>query len=341
MEVGDRVFPTDRGGPQSVVERGVPGVKARAMRLRPLHRIRRLERGVHHVALAAAEAPLERIGVTAERVDVAHGGALRPGLPEHVGVAGIETLDGGALVARRVGRNEVVPQAEHEDVPVERGPVLLSDDKHPVLRRQRMRAPAGNEELVVENPVVLVGDLLEDDVLVFGLRHHHQVLQGVVQVPAIVHVHVGRAAVPALGRHVGHRLQLDRQLGHFPGLDLDFLPHRPELETPDDVHRQGAGGNFHPKLARVMEHRIIHAAGPRIGVRRGVELAVGRGQVHPRAGDFTRARDRGPDREHAHGALPAPVGDVDGDLLAAVGLEQRQLGEPFPVRDVGDPLPIR
>ena len=60
----------------------------------------------------------------------------------------------------------MVPQAEHEHVPVKRWPVLLANDKHTVLRRQRMRAPAGNEVLVVENPVVLVGDLLQHDVLV-------------------------------------------------------------------------------------------------------------------------------------------------------------------------------
>ncbi len=101
----------------------------------------------------------------------------------------------------------MIAQAEHEHVAPEGRPVLLADHEHHVLARERVRAAAGHEKLIVENAVVLVGDLLEHDVLVFGRGHHHQVLERVVQVSAVVHVHVRGAAVPSLRRHVGHPLQ--------------------------------------------------------------------------------------------------------------------------------------
>ena len=36
-----------------------------------------------------------------------------------------------------------------------------------------MCTTAGNENVMVQNAIVFVGDLLIDDVLVLGVRHHH------------------------------------------------------------------------------------------------------------------------------------------------------------------------
>ena len=116
----------------------------------------------------------------------------------------------------------MVAHAEHEDVAPERRTILLPDDEQHVLARERVRAAAGHEELMVEDAVVFVRDLLEHDVLILGRRHHHQVLERVVQVAAVVHVHVGRAVVPALDGHVGHALQADLRGRDLVGRDVEL-----------------------------------------------------------------------------------------------------------------------
>ena len=74
----------------------------------------------------------------------------------------------------------MVAQAEHEHVAPERRPVFLADYENHVFARQRVRPAARHEELMIEDAVVLVRNLLEHDVLIFGRRHHHQVLERVV-----------------------------------------------------------------------------------------------------------------------------------------------------------------
>ena len=57
-------------------------------------------------------------------------------------------------------------EAEHENVAVKRRPVFLSYDQNPAWGRNRVRAAAWDKDVVVQDPVILVGDLLIDDVLV-------------------------------------------------------------------------------------------------------------------------------------------------------------------------------
>ena len=196
------------------------------------------ERGVDDEALPAAEIRLESDRrFAAERVHVAGRRALRPGLAEHVGVARVETLDAGAFVAGQEWADQMLLQLEHEHVAVERRPIFLSDHHDAVRCRHRMRAAAGNEVVIVENAVVLVGDLLVHDVLIFSRRHHHQVLERVVQVAGVVHVHVRRSAVPPFGRHVREPLERHRQRRHLAGDDVRLDLGRHELEPLDDVQR--------------------------------------------------------------------------------------------------------
>ena len=137
-----------------------------------------------------------------------------------------------------------------------------------------MRPAARHEELVVEDPIVLVGDLLVDDVLVLGLRHHQQVLERVVQVAAVVHVDVGRPAVPPLGRHVGHPAKINDDGCDRVGRRLDGNRFRPVLEPFDDGHLRATGGHLHRERAAVMKDMVVLGADTGVGVGRRVELAV-------------------------------------------------------------------
>ena len=108
---------------------------------------------------------------------------------------------------------------EHEDVAVERRSILLPDHQESLRGRKRVGAAARDEELVVENSIVFVGNLLVHDVLIFRLGHHHQVVERVVQVAGIVHMHVSRPAVPPLGGHVGHPSEVHAERGDLMRLD--------------------------------------------------------------------------------------------------------------------------
>ena len=232
-------------------------------------------------------------------------------------------------------------QPEVEDVAVERRPVLLPHDQHHVFGGERMRPAAGYEMLVVEDAVVLVRDLLEDHVLVLGVGHEHQVLEGVVEVAGVVHVDVGRAAPPPLGGHVGDPGQPQRQLGHVARGNFHIRAHRLVLESPDGLDFERSDGELHPEAAGLVEGVLPGAADPGVGVRRGVEAAVGGGEMDPR-GHFLAGRIvHGAHREHPHGPAPVPPGDLDGAPLPAVGLEERELRQPRRVVDVGDPLAVR
>ncbi len=71
-----------------------------------------------------------------------------------------------------------------------------------------MRAAALDEELVVQNSIVLVGNRFIHHLLVFSGGHEEQVLQRIVQIAAVVHVHVSGAAVPASLGHVDEHAAL-------------------------------------------------------------------------------------------------------------------------------------
>ena len=229
---------------------------------------------------------------------------------------------------------------EHEHVAVERRPVLLPDHEDAIGLRQRMRAAARHEILVIENPVVLVGYLLVDDVLIFGLGHHHQVLQRVVEVAGVVHMHVRRAAIPSQVGQLGDLLQPHGCRDGFTGFDVDRDPLGRVLETLHDVQRGPARGDFHADQTGRVEDAIADGADTRVGIRRCVGLAVGRCQMHSRSCPGTGGIVQDAHREHAHRALPAAIRDANGSQLAAVRLEQRQLRQPVFVRDEGNPLSV-
>ena len=234
----------------------------------------------------------------------------------------------------------MVPHPEHEHVAVERRPVLLPDDQHAMWLRQRMRPAARHEILVVENPVVLVGHLLVDDVLIFGLGHHHQVLQRVVEVAGVVHMNVRRAAVPSQVGELRDLFQPHRRRDGLPGFDVDLDPLGRVLEALHDVQRDPARRELHAEHAGRVEDAIADAAHTRVGIRRHVRLAVRRFQMDARSRLRIRAIVQHARREHAHGPLPPAIRDANGSLLAAVRLQQRELGQPAFVRDVGNPLAV-
>ena len=173
----------------------------------------------------------------------------------------------------------MVAHAEHEDVAVEGRAVFLSHDQQALRRGDGMGAAAGNEELVVEDAVVLVRHLLGDHILVLRVRHHHQVLERVVQVAAVVHVDVRGAAVPAAGRHVGHPAEIDGHLRDGAGRDVGGHFLRPVLEALDDGQIRPPRRQLDREPSRLVEGVVAGDAYPRVGVVRGVELAVGRRQV--------------------------------------------------------------
>ena len=97
----------------------------------------------------------------------------------------------------------------HSAPPTTRPSVGLSHHQYALWGRERVGPAPGDEELVIEDTVVLVGDLFVDDVLILGIGHHHQILEGVVKVPAVVHVHVSGATEPPAVGHVGQAVELD------------------------------------------------------------------------------------------------------------------------------------
>ena len=94
-----------------------------------------------------------------------------------------------------------------------------------------MRASPWNEVLIIQDPVVLVGDQLVDDVLILSCRHEHEILEAVVKVAPVIHVDMCGSAVPALGGHVGHPRQSDLHYGFLILRDLDPSANRLVLKT--------------------------------------------------------------------------------------------------------------
>ena len=171
----------------------------------------------------------------------------------------------------------MVLQAQHEHVTIKRRPVLLAHDQHTVRCRKRMRFTSRDEELVVENPVVLVCDQLVDNVLIFSVGHHHDVLQRIVEVARVVGVDVGRPVMPAVGREVGHPPKRHLHLSHFPGAHLDLTALGVELETLHDgeVRRTGRklDGEASGRVEQVKPARLSNAG---VNVGWGVRLSVRR-----------------------------------------------------------------
>ena len=188
----------------------------------------------------------------------------------------------------------MIAHPKHEHVPPEWRPIFLTDDKNHVFARQRMRSAACNEKLVIEDSVVLVGNLLEDDVLILGSRHHHQVLQRVVEIATIVHMNMSGAVMPAFHRHIGHPLQADLRSRHLVGHDIDVDTLRPHLEAFDGRQRRLSDWQLDAEFASRMKHSVACRAYTRVRVCRRVELAVGRCDMDSCAGHLPAVVD-GPD----------------------------------------------
>ena len=337
MQARDRVLATDQHGPDSIAPDRIERRPA-ILRRRPLHRIGRGQRGIDDEPLRAAQSPLQRIAVV-ERVHVPRRGSLRLRLEQHVGVAGVEALDRGALVTHRVGRDQVVAVTEHEDVAIEGRAVLLPDDQHPVRLGERMRPAAGDPELVVQDAVVLVGDLLVDDVLVFRGGHHHQVGEAVAQVAGVVHVDVGRAGQPAFVGDVGDLGEPDRCRVDLPLLDQRLEGEGLRLEAAHNGDLGRPDREFHAERTRVMEDPVAGAAHAGVGVGGRVDLAVGGGEVDAAGDGVVVGVDRG-QRQRARRPRPVPLGDVDPAERPAVGFQQMELRQSAVVRHERDPLRI-
>ena len=144
-----------------------------------------------------------------------------------------------------------------------------------------MRSTARFEVLIVENTVVLVGDLFEHEVLVFCFGHHDQIFERVVQVAAVVRVDMGRGTVPTVGRHVGHALEPNGDLRRLPGRDLGRHDVRVELKALHDREFDRSDRKFDGERARGVEQVIPLAANPGIGGVRCVEFSVRCKQVDP------------------------------------------------------------
>ena len=340
VHAADRVLAADRRHPQAVVEGRVPRKKARRRAIGPFECVGRAERGIDDVAACERQPGVQRILVAEERMDVAYCRTLRPGFAQHVRVAGIQALDRGAFVAGSERADQVVAQLEHEDMPVERRPVLLADHEQAVGRRNGVRLAAGQEVLVIEDAVVLVRNLFVDHVLVFGRRHHHQVFRSVVQVAGVVHVDMGGPVVPATRGQVGDRPESKVGLHRFPRHDLQRRLGRGVLETLDGLDRDRPRRHLEVKRSRLVEHGIARVTDSGIRVRRCIGLAVGRAQVNAGRRRAARGRVQRAHGNHAHGSFPAPLGDRHLVQSAAVNFEQLQLRQAVLVGNEGEPFTI-
>src|SRR5262245_42231569 len=102
--------------------------------------------------------------------------------------------------------------------------------------------------LPVKNPVILVGDQLIDDLLIFCLRHEHEVLQGVPQITPIVHVNMSGSVDPSTSREIHHGFHRERRGYTRARPNLKRLLSRPVLESLDGFQSHLAPRDFECKL---------------------------------------------------------------------------------------------
>ena len=87
-----------------------------------------------------------------------------------------------------------------------------------------------------------------------------------MQVARIVHVDVGRTAVPALGGHVRQRLQVNDERRDLVRVDVDLGVLEPVLEALHDRERRFADWKSNGEAPTRVENGIIRAADPGVGV---------------------------------------------------------------------------
>src|SRR5262245_49188605 len=177
--------------------------------LGPFHGVNRAESGIDRKCLGHTQVAIQRIGFSAECMDVADHGSLGPGLAKHVGVAGIEALDGSSLIARGERGYQMFAQTDEGDMSVKGGAVFLTHyyRSRQVSLRDGMLSSTWDKELPIENSIVLISDQFVHNVLIFRSRHSHQVFKAVAQVSTVVHMYVGGTTHPALLSQLDHRLE--------------------------------------------------------------------------------------------------------------------------------------
>ena len=247
--------------------------------------------------------------------------ALRPRLAQHVRVAGIEALDGGAFVAGGERRDEVILKADEKHMAVERRPVLFGEMQlgFRIAQRFGMLAASGHEIVVIEDAVVFIRHQVHDDAEPFGVRHGQQVPRRVVQVAAIVHMDVSRAAPPARLRNAPRAGQPQRDVGCVARLHIHRRRRRLVFEPAHRFDRHLARRNLHRVFALCVEAVLGGSADAGVGVRGRVELAVRRQAVD--ASRLGHAYAQTP-----HGPLRVARRDFHISPRPAIGLDQRQPG---------------
>ena len=101
VKATDGILSPHRGNLQAVIPHGIHRKKSGAPGRRPFDCIGRVESRIDHSSLCAAEVAFERVLLATVSVNVADPGALFPCFAEHVGITGIQTLDGCAFIASR------------------------------------------------------------------------------------------------------------------------------------------------------------------------------------------------------------------------------------------------
>ena len=199
MQAGDGILAANRRYFQIVIERVVPDGQLRSGRAGPLQAIDQAQRRVDREGAGDAEVRIERVGVAVVGVDVGGHRAFRPRFAQHIGVAGVQAFDGGAFVSGGERGDEVILQSDEKHVAIKGRPILLGEVQlgPQIAHRRGMLAASGHEVVMIENAVVLVGDQVHDQAEPLGMGHVEQVLRSIVQIAAIVHVDVRRAAPPA------------------------------------------------------------------------------------------------------------------------------------------------
>ncbi len=145
-----------------------------------------------------------------------------------------------------------------------------------------MLTPSGNKIILVENPVVFVRHQVHHQAQPLGVRHCQQVLRRVVQIAAVVHVDMCRAAPPSRLRNRGRADQPQRHLRGFPRLHLNRGRRRLKFEAAHRFDRHFPSWNLDRVFALGMKAVLGGPSDAGVGVRGRVKLAIRREAVDPR-----------------------------------------------------------
>ena len=126
-------------------------------------------------------------------------------------------------------------------MPIPRRTILFVEIEQSILRRVRVKL--SSKKLIIQDAVVFIRDQFPDDGHVLCGGHLHQILRRVMQSPAVVHVNVHTAAVPALSSHMTHAREIERQTRDLVRSNGYLTCCRPVFKAFHrfDPHRTGGG----------------------------------------------------------------------------------------------------